>query len=330
MATSGTVGATVIDATTIIEHAARRCGVSASTLSAEQQLSAKENLYFLLSDLANRGISLWCVQRNILGLALNKASYDLPIGTVDVLRCMYRTMTYPTGTEASTATTQQISFSDSYAVNTIGILPSSSATYNLVVETSDDGSSWTTLYTVPEFTTTANLTYWFDIEPTTTAQYWRVRETVLTSLDVSGASFGTNPLEITMAPYSRDDYSDLPNKAFAGRPLQYWYDKQYLVPRLWLWPVPDDITAQVVVWNQRHIQDVGALTNTLEIPQRWMEGITFLIASRMALELPPEKLPPGRIELLMTEAEKHLRQAEDGETDGAPIKIMPRIGAYTR
>jgi len=332
MATSGTVGATTIDVTTIIEHAARRCGVLAPSLSAEQQLSAKENLFFLLSDLANRGVSLWCVQRTILGLALNQAAYNLPVGTVDVLNCMYRTMTYPTGTTSSTSTTQAIDFGsgNDYAINTIGIVPTSAATYNLVVETSTDGASWTTFYTVPSFTTTANLPYWFDLEPTTTSQYWRIRETVLASLDVSSASFGNTPLEITMSPYNRDEYSDLPNKAFPGRPLQYWYDKQYQVPRLYLWPVPEDTTAQVVVWNQRQIQDVGALTNTLEVPQRWLEGIIFLIASRMAMELPPEKLPPGRIELLMQQAEYHLKQAEDGERDGAPIRIAPRISAYTR
>jgi len=332
MATSGTVGTVTADVTNLIEHAARRCGILAPSLSAEQQISAKENLFFLLSDLANRGISLWCVQRTILGLALNQASYNLPAGTVDVLNCMYRTMTYPTGTTASSATTQSIDFGtgNSYAVNTIGVLSTTATTYTLVVETSSDNLSWTALYTVPAFTSVANLTYWFDVEPTTTARYWRIRETALPALVVSTVSFGTNPLEITMSKLNRDDYADMPNKAFAGRPLQFWYDKQYMTPRLWLWPVPNDVTAQIVVWNQRQIQDVGTLTNAIEVPQRWLEGIIFLLASRMAMELPPKELPPGRIELLMQLAQQHLEQAEAGETDAAPTRIQPRIGGYTR
>jgi hypothetical protein len=304
--------------------------MAAPSISAEQQLSAKDNLFLILSNLANRGISLWCVQKNVLGLKLNEAVYNLPVGTVDVLRCMYRTMTYPTGTASSTATTQSMQYSSTTAINTIGISPNSAATYNLVVETSSNGVSWTTLYTVPSFTTTASLPYWFDIEPTTTATYWRIRETVLASLDVSSASFGNTPLEITMTKLNRDDYVDLPNKAFPGRPLQYWYDKQYQVPRLWLWPVPDDTTAQIVVWNQRQIQDVGALTNTLEVPQRWIDAIIWLLAPYMALELPADKIPPGRLEYLDAKAKEILEQAEDGETDEAPMRISPRIGCYTR
>lgn len=332
MATSGTVGSTVVDATLILEHAFRRCGASAPSISAEQQLSAKENLFFLLSDLANRGISLWCVQKNVLGVALNQTVYNLPIGTVDVLNAMYRTATFA-GTPASATSTTwstDAGTGNTPAVSTIGVVSATAQALNLVVDTSSDNVSWTPLYTVPEFTTVANLTYWFDVEPTTTAQYWRVRETVLPSLTLLSAQFGYNTSEILMAPLNRDDYNNYPNKNFPGRPLEYWYDKQYLVPRIWLWPVPDDVTAQIVVWNQRQIQDVGSLTNSLEVPQRWFESIIFLLASRIAMELPPASLPPGRIEMLMAMAEKHLLQAEDGEQDGAPIRINPGISCYTR
>lgn len=332
MTTSGTIGAVVYDTTTVIEHAARRCGVSAPSLSAEQQTSAKENLFFILSDLANRGVSLWCIQKNILGLSLNKKIYDLPIGTLDILNAFYRTCDF-VGTPASASSlvwSTDAGSGNSYAVTTIKVLSASVQTLNLVLESSSDNSTWSTVATIPAFQTVANLTYWADVDPSTTARYWRLRETVLGSLTLTSAAFGYNTREIEMSPLNRDDYTNLPNKDFAGRPLQYWYDKQYQTPRLWLWPVPDDVTAQIVVWNHRHIQDVGLLSSTLELPQRWFESIIFSLAARMVLELPAKDIPPGRIEWLDKKAEEHLRRAEDGETDGAPIRISANFSCYTK
>ena len=201
---------------------------------------------------------------------------------------------------------------------------------NLAVETSPDGVTWTALYTVPAFTAVANLTYWFDVDPTTTALNFRIRETVLPALTLTSAQFGNTAIETPMSMLNRDDYVNLPQKTFAGRPLQFWYDKQYLIPRISVWPSPNDVTTQMVIWVQRHIQDVGALSNTLEIPQRWYEAIIFLLAAHVALELPPSMLPPGRLEYLDAKAEYHLSRAEDGEVDGSPFKIMPGIAVYTR
>ena len=65
--TSGRVGSTIIDVMTMIEHATRRCGVSAANLTAEQIQSARENLFLILSNLATRGLSLWCVTKLTLG-----------------------------------------------------------------------------------------------------------------------------------------------------------------------------------------------------------------------------------------------------------------------
>src|ERR1035437_10189263 len=103
MTTSGTVGQTIVDTTTFIEHAFRRCGKLATTISSELQLSARENLYFLLSDLANRGLSLWCVQKSVLGVNPNEIQITLPLGTVDVMNALYRTKTDLAGTIISAA-----------------------------------------------------------------------------------------------------------------------------------------------------------------------------------------------------------------------------------
>ena len=93
MAYSGTVGTTVINVQTMIDHAARRCGKLAEELTSEQIVSARESLFFALSALINKGINYWAINKEVIGLKPNKYIYKLPIGAVDALNVLYRTMT---------------------------------------------------------------------------------------------------------------------------------------------------------------------------------------------------------------------------------------------
>lgn len=329
--TSGTVGATQLNVTSIIEHAFRRCGKLASTVSSELQLSAQENLYLLLSDLANRGISLWCVNKVVLGTAADNALYNLPVGTVDVLDVLYRTNTALTGDAVTGAGYSGIDLTTAAVVNNASIKFTGATTATLVIDSSDDGTTWTQRQAFPAATTVPAL-QWIccDIDSAVSARFWRVRDTSGTLASVTEITFSNTPNELPIGVLNRDDYSSFPNKTFtASKALNYWFDKQ-ITPRLWLWPVPNTSSDQIVVWNQRQIQDVGSLSGLLEIPQRWQESIIFSLACRVALEIPPGELPPGRLEFLENKAEYHLNRAEDGESDGSPIKLAPNVRGYTR
>ena len=96
MATSGTVGQTVINVQQLIDHGARRCGKLAEELTSEQQVSARESLFFLLSNLINLGIQYWAIDKKVFGLNANPYLYDLPLGAHDVLNALYRKMNRPT------------------------------------------------------------------------------------------------------------------------------------------------------------------------------------------------------------------------------------------
>ena len=58
MAFSGTTGQTVVTVQTVIDHAVRRCGKLAEEITSEQQIAARENLYFLLSNMMNEEYSI--------------------------------------------------------------------------------------------------------------------------------------------------------------------------------------------------------------------------------------------------------------------------------
>jgi hypothetical protein len=357
MAYSGTVGTTVIQVQTLIDHGARRCGKLAEELTSEQLLSARESLYFLLSNLINIGIQYWAIDKKVYGLQANNYVYKLPIGGNDVLQALYRRMNRPTpnstGGYASSAggivgnafdnnidtsctqTSANGNISVDYGTNnpvyvgSIGVLPGVSGSFNAVFEYSVDGITWSTLL-APGVTAWVNNEWlWYDIEAGQTVQYYRIRETGGNTLVLRELYFGNNSTEITMARLNRDDYTNLPNKNFtANQPFQYWFNRTIPQSEIYLWPVPSDPFVQMTVWYSRQIMDVGDLYGELEVPQRWFEAVVFMLAHRMSLELPG--VDAARIQYLDGQADKYLGLAEAEERDKSPVYFAPNISVYTR
>jgi hypothetical protein len=357
MAYSGTVGTTVIQVQTLIDHGARRCGKLAEELTSEQLLSARESLYFLLSNLINIGIQYWAIDKKVYGLQANNYVYKLPLGGNDVLQALYRRMNRPTpnstGGYASSAggivgnafdnnidtsctqTSANGNISVDYGTNnpvyvgSIGVLPGVSGSFNAVFEYSVDGITWSTLL-APGVTAWVNNEWlWYDIEAGQTVQYYRIRETGGNTLVLRELYFGNNSTEITMARLNRDDYTNLPNKNFtANQPFQYWFNRTIPQSEIYLWPVPSDPFVQMTVWYSRQIMDVGDLYGELEVPQRWFEAVVFMLAHRMSLELPG--VDTARIQYLDGQADKYLGLAEAEERDKSPVYFAPNISVYTR
>jgi hypothetical protein len=361
MSYSGTVGTTVISVQKLIDHGARRCGKLAEELTSEQVLSARESLFFLLMNLSNIGIQYWAIDKKVFGLQADKYQYKMPLGTIDVLNVLYRTMNRPTPNSTggySTSAggvianafdnnintyTQQTSPNGNIAINygtnnpiyagSIGILPyvagGGSATWSLILEYSVDGISWNTLNDLGEVVVTDDEWIWTDIDPGQTVQYYRVRAYNGTTLSLREFYVGNNSREIQMSRLNRDDYTNLPNKNFtANQPYQFWFDRTIPQPQVFLWPTPSDPFIQMTVWYSRQIMDVGSLSDELEVPQRWYEATVMMLAHRMSLELP--QVPLDRVQYLEGQAEKFLQQAEQEERDKSPIYWAPNLSVYTK
>jgi len=352
MSTSGTVGQTVISVQTLIDHGARRAGKLAEELTVEQVQSAKTSLYYLLSNLANRGIQYWCIVKNVIGMKPDQYIYYLPIGTVDVLNSNYRTVTsVTTGANSSSGVVSnafdgvgssvcQLSNNTGYIginngsgnpvyVATIGILPAISGSVTVQLQYSQNGSTWTTVYSPGATTWEAGTWIYYDLDPSATAPFWRILQTAGANMGVYQVVFGTAPIEIPLARLNRDDYTNLPNKNFTNnRPLQYWFDRNIPQPAMYLWPVPNTIQPQIVAWCHRQIQDVGALSGEIEIPQRWYLAIQNMLAHQMAMELP--NVANDRILYCEQQGEKYWNQAEQEERDKSPIYFAPNISPYTK
>lgn len=357
MAYSGTVGTTVVNVQEVIDHAARRCGKLAEELTSEQQLTARQSLYYFLSSLINIGIQYWAISKEVIGLTPDKYIYDLPLGANDALNVLYRTMNRPSGQYTSSAggvvanvydgntstycqqTSPNGNISVFYGTNdpiyagSIGILPyvagGGSALWSVIYEYSTDNITWNTLDDLGQVLVTDNQWIWTDIDPGQNVEYYRVRVYAGTTMALRELYIGNNSRELQMSRLNRDDYTNLPNKNFtANQPYQFWFDRTIPVPQIYLWPTPSDAFVQMTVWYSRQIMDVGALTDELEIPQRWYEAIIMNLAHRLSLELP--QVPMDRVQYLEKMAAQYLNEAEQEERDKSPIYWAPNISVYTK
>jgi hypothetical protein len=328
MAYSNTVSQTVFNTRRVIENAARRCKLPAQSLTPEHVDIANDQLFLLLSDLANRGIQLWCIDKQIYPLYNGTGDITLDVGTVDVLNSNLRTLQQVTGINYDTATYREVNFTTQTFVSTVGVKWTSNAV-PLALERSDDGLVWTVIQTETPTATPGEWT-WFDLDSSVATTYFRVRATSGT-LGFSAVFLGNMPTEIPLARINRDDYTNLPNKYFqSNRPLQYWFDRQVQQPVMHMWPVPnlEAEVYQIVLWRQRYIMDVGTMTEEIDVPQRWYEAIVAMLAARLALEY--IEVDPSMISMLDQKAKESLYFAQQEERDNSPMMILPNIAMYTR
>jgi len=352
MAYSGTVGQTVITVQTLIDHGARRAGKLAEELTIEQVQSAKESLFYLLSNLINQGIQYFAIKKKVYGLNADQYEYLLPAGGNDVLNALYRKMSRPTGSPFASSGSAGLAFDNNIATadvqtspngnigiaygtdnaiyaGSIGILPATSGSFHILLEWSNDGSTWNTLYDTGVTAWQSGQWLWYDIDPGVSASYYRMRETGGGTLSVAEFYVGNNSTEITMSRLNRDDYTNLPNKNFtANQPFQFWFNRTIPQATITLWPAPSDPFVQMTIWYSAYVEDVGALNGQLAIPDRWYMAIQCMLAHQMSQELPGVDV--ARITYLEGQAEKYFQMAEQEERDKSPIYLAPNVSVYTR
>jgi hypothetical protein len=352
MAYSGTVGQTVVSVQKFIDQGARMAGKLAEELTVEQVQAAKQALFFILSNLINQGINYWCISKKVYGLKPDQYEYLLPLGGNDVLNALYRTLQRPSGGYSASSgnagfagdsnvdtITVQTAPNGNIAINfgtdnniyagSIGILPGTSGSFHILLETSSDGASWSLLRDCGVETWVNNEWIWYDIDPGASKQYYRMRETGGNTLAVREFYVGNNSTEVTMARLNRDDYTNLPNKNFtANQPYQYWLNRTIPQARITLWPAPSNAFVQMTIWYSRQVMDVGDLYGEIEIPQYFFQAIQCMLAHQMSMILPGVDLQ--RIMYLEGQSDKYFQMAEAENRDKSPIYYAPNISVYTR
>jgi len=358
MATSGTVGQTVFETQKVIDHAFRRCKLPPQAITPEWIDTAFDLLFLNLSALASYGIPMWVIEKTILPIYRGERSVPLPVGSVDVLEMNIRDLNRTLGetnsasegvadnafdSDLTTACTQttpagfiQTTFGAGNAVqvDNYGIFFNATATWDITIQGSQDGITFTDLFADTEVAAVAGDWLWIDLEQQIPFEFIRLQANGTTVLDVAEFFLGNTANEIPMPKISLDSYSNLPDKTFLSRPTEFWYDKQAAAQGgqniVTVWPLPDtEFTFfQYVLYIKRQIQDVGTMIQEIEVPQRWYKFVIADLAVELCLEIPESDI--SRLPILQAKREKEAKDAWTGEDDGSPVRIQPRISVYTR
>lgn len=351
MATSGTTSATVYRNQKVIDTAFRRAGIVPQKVTAELIETAQNALYTYLSGLANLNITLWTIQSILVPMYLGRQTVPMPRGVVDVLNINLSTLTRLSGDASSSSGTAENAFDGDIETDctllaadghitleletatvatSFGLLPAATGTWNFTYQVSSDGVTWTTIATFADQAVVAGEWLWTDIEGVGDQLFYRIQASDGTVLNVAEWVVGNTPQDIPVALINRQDYFNLPNKAFLGRPTQYWLDKQRDILKAILWPAPQAqyTFSRLVCQVQYYIEDVGEMVQTLDIPQRWFDHVCWKLASIVVWETPDADL--SRAPGLDEKAQSTYITAIGGESDRAPSRLVPGIRPYTR
>jgi len=360
MATSGTVGQTVFETRKVLDHAFRRAKVQPQQITPEHIETALDLLFVNLSALSSYGIPLWVIDKTIVPIYRAQRSVPLPVGTVDVfnfnLRDLNRLLgqlnTASEGTVAnafdgdlSTSVVQvtpagfvQVQFSSDSPVqaDNYGIFFANAVAeiWDITIQGSNNGVVYTDLYTNDALAATPGTWFWLDLERQEPWQYIRLQANGTTVLNLAEFYIGNAGSEIPMPKISRDSYANLPDKTFLSRPTEYWYDKKAASQGgqqiATVWPIPDtEFTFfQYILYVKRQIQDIGSMTQELEIPQRWYKYVVYELSVDLCVEIPEADM--SRLPILKEDLADAEKKVWMGEDDGSPVLLQPRIGVYTR
>jgi len=358
MATSGTVGQTIFAQDDIVQRAARRAGILASRLTPEHLVILRGSLQLMLTEFSTRCIKLWAINRTMLPVYPGQAEVALPVGSVDVLNALYRNMqpmTPASVTSSAGGTTANINDQDTTTAftqvstngnvvfdmgspintNVVGFLPSGSWSSSMVLEQATTSAGpWTVVKTFGSLSMVDGVWQWFQLEPSPTYQYLRLRETGCGTMAFREVFFCNTYTDTTLSRQNRDDYSSLPFKQFPGtQPTQYGLDRR-INPVAVLWPEPTNTFAAIYAFIHRHIQDVGtSLQLEVEVPQRWLPAVIWNLTMHSMMEL-PDLIDPGvytaRWPIVKEMANSSLVITQAEERDAGPINFAPNISPYTR
>lgn len=366
--TSGTVLGYSFPQRKVIDHAFRRAGWVPQQITSEWIEVAQDLLFLQLSEYVNFGFPLWTRQELPLALAIGSPNVTLPVGTVDLFHAYWRSfMPWRSGandtagvdisalfggvanadvTIAGPNPGAGVNFVTSTEVDSIGVLPGTAASYtaSLLVQTSPDGVTYTTVQTLPSTTFATGVWSYFDLAPSVSAIYTRLVLSGVGSWVLNQLNFClANSTQIDIGLQNIDDYYDLPNKFFQGSQVNTAYlDRQRDSPVLKIWPTPNSAAfynGTMVALSRRYIQDPGSMTQTLEIPARWFEGVIARLAIRLIDAMPDSTDPQqGQMAMMMkqqrrTNLDASAQKAEAGmwseERNRSPIRIMPNLRPYT-
>jgi len=239
---------------------------------------------------------------------------------------LYSSSTQVTGTDTIATNSVTTELTTSTKVQRYGFKPTTTVTAAFDFQHSTDGITWTTAESLASQEWVAGEWYWFDLDPTIADVFFRISSVTAFALDEF--YLASSIVDTPMTQFSRDEYAQQTHKTYSQRPCTNYYFEKTVTPSLTLWPVPNNSYDQLSVWRYRYVQDVGTLTTQIEVPQQWLEAVIWMLASRLAFEVPG--IDPQRRGEVISASQAFVEGAELSETDNSPIFWSAGVSVYTR
>ena len=329
MAVTGTVSQSLFTLQKVLDRAFARAGVPMQVVTSEYIDTAKQLLDLTLSEFVTTGVSLWTNGVTHMGMRAGLPTVTLPDGTLEVDRVVLLTTTVTSATLTGTSPTWLAEAASAVEAEFVGLKVSTAGLYDIAIDASDDGISYTEVYAASNVQLFTGQWNWIEVTPATDeVLYFRIRETSAASLPLLNVQFSVGQSERMLSPVGQDIYANLPGKRTKGTVTSYYTDRRVDGPVLYLWNAPNDDHEDYIlaVWRKRHMIDVGNMSARIEVPQRWMDAIIWDLAWRLAAEIPEAKKGVAEIKPLADEARAKIAPSE---SDGGPIDMYPDFGMYT-
>lgn len=326
MAFSGTISQTKFNARKVIDAAFTACKMPLSTVSGEHIQIARDQLYLLLSDLPNKGLLLWTIEKQLYPIQAGVQRLQLEHGTIDLLDTNLRLMSPVEYVSIDTPTSRELILDGPAALDTLAVEWFGDPAPFTVERLPEGSAVWEPLMSVPE---KPGHKAWYELPNTSRVD--RIRINVETpSLLLQDVTLAYNSNEIPLSRMNRNDWAAIGTRgAPSERPVQYYVDRGAAHVDMYLWPTPNEhsVDNAIATWRKRYIMDVGSMQDDVEVPQRWLQALTSLLAVRLALNI--AQIDDSRIPLLTQVAAEDSRLAQSDEFDNSPMRILPNISAYT-
>lgn len=131
-----------------------------------------------------------------------------------------------------------------------------------------------------------------------------------------GTTQGNN--ETPMTVLSRQEYEDLPNKHSPGIPTQFFYSPKLVQGEFYVWPAPANSQSAARVTWYRPIQNFDTLNDTSDMPQEWLNALTWNLSQEMGPEF---DIPPPRWQIIQSQAAQKLDMVQSWDRESEPIEF---------
>ncbi len=120
---------------------------------------------------------------------------------------------------------------------------------------------------------------------------------------------------------SLDEYMQYPNKTTTGLPTVYAVERRRDRIVVYLWPVPNASTLDMVYYRIRYLQDIGGSAELADAPKRFIPALTYGLACQLVLKA--DQVNVDRFKILEMKYENLMRSATEEDREKTSMYIVP-------